>query len=136
MPCARRMIMIAVAAIGTTAASAQEFSLVWSSVDGGGTMFTTAGEFELSGTIGQPDAGAMGQDGFGLNSGFWSVVAPGVTCPADITGDGQIDMSDLALLISDFGCPGPDCAADIDGDGDSDLTDLSELLAQFGLPCP
>jgi len=36
----------------------QEFEISRSTVDGGGAMRSTGGEFELSGTIGQPDKSA------------------------------------------------------------------------------
>jgi hypothetical protein len=38
-------------------ASAQTYSIDWSTVDGGGT--STGGVYSVSGTLGQPDAGAM-----------------------------------------------------------------------------
>lgn len=37
-------------------------------------MRSTGGEFELSGTIGQPDAGKMSGGDFTLTGGFWAVV--------------------------------------------------------------
>ena len=58
-------------------------------------------------------------------------------CPADLNGDGVIDLADLGILLADFGCvaPGP-CPGDIDGDGDTDLADLGILLSEFGNACP
>ena len=58
-------------------------------------------------------------------------------CPADINGDGMVDLADLGILLADFGCvpPGP-CVGDIDADGDTDLADLGILLANFGMTCP
>jgi|GEM_PF-3890464 len=52
-------------------------------------------------------------------------------CTGDLDGDGAIGLSDLALLLADFGCTS-NCAADIQGDGVVDLNDLSLLLADFG----
>jgi hypothetical protein len=52
-------------------------------------------------------------------------------CPADFTGDGWINTSDLLYLLSGWGTP--DC--DLDGDGDTDTADLLLLLAAWG-PCP
>lgn len=54
--------------------SAGDFGLDWWTVDGGGVMRATGGEFELSGTVGQPDAGVMAGGDFELTGGFW--VAP------------------------------------------------------------
>ena len=59
---------------------AQNFDLSWYTVDGGGAVFTTGGSFELSGTIGQSDAGGPMTGGtFTLNGGFWPGAAPAGT---------------------------------------------------------
>ena len=67
-----------------------DYDLSWHSVDGGGVMFSTGGDFELSGTIGQPDAGGplSGPPGSGyeLTGGFWFALAPG-DCNSDGGGD-------------------------------------------------
>ncbi|MFN0136511.1 MAG: dockerin type I repeat-containing protein [Phycisphaerae bacterium] len=55
-------------------------------------------------------------------------------CPADLNGDAMINLSDLAILLGDFGVSGPS-AADIDGDGSVNLSDLATLLASFGSGC-
>ena len=47
------------------------YELAWSTVDGGGAMFGAGGGYSLSGTIGQPDAGAMSASGYTLFGGFW-----------------------------------------------------------------
>ncbi len=60
----------------------------------------------------------------------------GVPCPADLDGDGQIGLSDLSILLNNFGTTGASPAdGDLDADGDVDLTDLSALLGLFGTPC-
>ncbi len=51
--------------------------------------------------------------------------------PGDLDGDGDVDLSDLAILLADFGCPAA-CPGDADGDGDSDLSDLAIVLGNFG----
>jgi hypothetical protein len=61
----------------------------------------------------------------------WIGVPPVVPCPADLTGDGQVDLQDLGVVLAAFGVNGN---GDIDGDGDTDLSDLGVLLANFG-PC-
>ncbi|MBI5864184.1 MAG: hypothetical protein HZB38_06730 [Planctomycetes bacterium] len=53
--------------------------------------------------------------------------------PGDLDGDGDVDLADLAILLSDFGCTTPPCAGDINGDGVTDLGDLTILLANFGM---
>lgn len=65
------MIVAAVLALGaSSAALAQPFELSWYSVDGGGEIGSTGGTFEMSSTIGQPDAGAMTGGEFELTGGF------------------------------------------------------------------
>lgn len=59
-----------------------------------------------------------------------------VNQPEDFDRDGKIDLSDLAILLSNFGCQSPSqCDGDSDADGDVDLSDLSLLLALFGSDC-
>jgi hypothetical protein len=48
-----------------------EYDLSWYTVDGGGDVATMSDSYTLSGTIGQPDAGAMTGGTFSLNGGFW-----------------------------------------------------------------
>lgn len=57
-------------------------------------------------------------------------------CPGDLNGDRAVDLVDLGILLSDFGCTGGNCVGDVDGDGDTDLADLGILLANFGRVCP
>ena len=47
------------------------YQLTWSTVDGGGAMNSTGGAYSLSGTIGQPDAGASSAGAYTLVGGFW-----------------------------------------------------------------
>src|SRR5258706_1616196 len=53
---------------------AQNFSIDWYSIDGGGGTSTNT-QFSLTGTIGQPDAGHMSGGSFTLEGGFWGSVA-------------------------------------------------------------
>ncbi len=55
-------------------------------------------------------------------------------CPWDLSGDGEVNVADLLLLLADFGtCDGTQ--ADFDGDGCVTVVDLLALIANFG-PCP
>jgi hypothetical protein len=53
------------------AASPDQLTLPWWTVDGGGATFSTGGGYTLGGTIGQPDAGVLTGDGYILGGGFW-----------------------------------------------------------------
>src|SRR5262245_50210723 len=55
-------------------ANAQNYSIDWFTVDGGGGA-STGGVYSVSGTIGQPDAGRMSGGNFALEGGFWAILA-------------------------------------------------------------
>jgi hypothetical protein len=54
-----------------------------------------------------------------------------VPCPADLSGDGAVDASDLAMLLGAWGACGA-CAEDLDGDGMVAAADLAILLGSWG----
>jgi len=51
-----------------------QYSLDWTTIDGGGGT-STGGVYSVTGTIGQPDAGAMSGGPFTLQGGFWGAIA-------------------------------------------------------------
>jgi hypothetical protein len=53
---------------------AQPYSIDWYKIAGGGGV-STNGQYTLSGTIGQPDAGAMAGGNYSLTGGFWALYA-------------------------------------------------------------
>ncbi|RMF79271.1 MAG: hypothetical protein D6744_09270, partial [Planctomycetota bacterium] len=76
--------------------------------------------------------------GFDAHGDLWVTTVEGtvealIGRPEDLDGDGDVDLADLAILLSDFDCTGGGCAGDVDGDGDTDLSDLAMLLANFGV---
>ena len=54
--------------------SAQNYSIDWFTIDGGGGT-STGGVYSVSGTIGQPDAGALSGGSYTLVGGFWGIVS-------------------------------------------------------------
>ncbi len=71
---------------------------------------------------------------FNVSTGgnYWRYGAAPV-CPADVNGDGQIDINDLVMLIGAWGpCPvNVACPADINGDGFVNTVDLLRLIADW-----
>jgi hypothetical protein len=62
--------------LSTSALAAGDYQMSWWTIDnGGGTLQSSGGQYELSGTIGQWDAGASTSEGdYTLNGGFWAVM--------------------------------------------------------------
>lgn len=81
--------------LGAGAALAQTgggYDLSWGTVDGGGGS-GTGGSYQLSGSIGQPDASAASSGGgYSLSGGFWA------EAPAANSGAGDADKIYLPLL--------------------------------------
>ena len=58
-------------------------------------------------------------------------------CPADLDGDMDVDLSDLAQLLGNYGTTSGATyeMGDLNGDGAVQLSDLAELLAHYGTTC-
>ncbi|HNO77194.1 MAG TPA: hypothetical protein PKN33_03960 [Phycisphaerae bacterium] len=115
--------------------SAGELDLRWRTVDSGGG-YSAGGEFEIEGTAGQPDAGAMTGGSFALAGGFWSAATQNVAIPGDCDGDGEVDLDDHADVIACLSGPSAGvnagCACfDFDLEGDTDLRDFANLQMVF-----
>ena len=132
------IMLILASALATAGAVAEELTIDWWTIDGGGEMSTTGGDFELSGTVGQSDAGAAMTGGaFELTGGFWVGAAEDEPCFGDLDGDNDIDLADLAQLLGGYGTTSGASYedGDLDGDGDVDLADLAGLLGVYGESC-
>ena len=139
--CITVLLMLALAG---AAALTDDFDVDWYTIDGGGEMWTTGGDFELSGTIGQPDAGVMTGGDFELAGGFWPGGAAEPFCHGDIYppgGDGVVNLDDLAQLLGHFGMTSGatyedgDIYPPPDGNGAVNLDDLAELLGHYNVVC-
>lgn len=64
------LLIVLVAAASLTLAQANPISLSWWTADGGGGV-SRGGQYTLSATTGQPDAGEMGNGRYTLLSGYW-----------------------------------------------------------------
>lgn len=117
------------------------FDIPWYTIDSGGAILTSGGEFEISGTIGQPDAGEPMTGGeFTINGGFWpGAAASSAGVCGDFDLDGDVDLGDFAVFSQCFAgafnppavtCP-PGVDADCDDDGDVDLGDFAVFSQNF-----
>jgi C1A family cysteine protease len=61
----------------------------------------------------------------------------GAECFGDLDGDDDVDLNDLATLLSHYGMASGAVYedGDLDEDGDVDLTDLASLLSVYGTTC-
>jgi len=93
-------------------------------IDGGGGQ-SIGGQYKLTGTVGQPDANYSESGNYGLLGDFWpggplcfvdfeqySTFAEywletGSNLPADLNGDGVVDIYDLKIFVDEwlFVCP-------------------------------
>jgi hypothetical protein len=133
------------------------YALDWWTVDGGGSMFGTGAPFELSGTLGQPDAGAVALTGggFELVGGFWAGAAASSPIHiGDLDCDGTYgylsfgDINPFVQYLSDFSAwqaTYPNCPpqnGDINGDGTygrlsfEDINPFVALLSTPPAPAP
>lgn len=123
------------AAFAVAGAGEPVFELSRSTMDGGGYMSSSGGEFELAGTIGQPDAGVLKGGDFTLAGGFWFEIPLG-----DCEDDGDVDLLDFDQFR---GCAtGPDRAPptgncvcfDVDRSDTVDLADFYIIQSTYTGP--
>lgn len=133
------------AVLGLTGFVTAAYEITWSTIDGGGGT-STGGGYELTGTIGQPDAtapGALTGGTISVTGGFW-VQFP-LTCssysPFDFDHDCDVDSADLATFLTCVSGPNlpdngtPLCTGvDIDHDGDVDQLDYAKFQICFSGP--
>ncbi len=130
----RILVACVVSMIFAVPASAQPYEISWYTIDGGGGT-SSGGGFELSGTIGQHDAGAtLSAGAFELAGGFWSGVLLAPPCPADLNNDGLLDFFDLQAFLNAFSANDP--LADFINDGLFDFFDVQAFLNAFSAGCP
>lgn len=62
--------------------------------------------------------------------------APGPVCVGDVDGDGFVNVTDLGIMLSNYGTGTLPEQGDLNGDGAVNLSDLGLLLVSYGVPCP
>jgi hypothetical protein len=124
------LILMALGTAGMT--YAQDYTIGHYTVDGGGAMRSAGGDYELSGTIGQPEAGQMTGATYALTGGFWFEQPPG-----DCNADGLVNLLDHGDFVPCLDGPGltwtdPACRCfDLDRDDDIDLRDFAVFTGAF-----
>ncbi|MFC1879593.1 hypothetical protein ACFLZW_06725 [Chloroflexota bacterium] len=69
------LILLASLLLTTTALAAEGYQISWWKVaNGGGTIQSEGGQYVLSSTIGQWDAGSATGNGTAFDGGFWAVM--------------------------------------------------------------
>jgi hypothetical protein len=116
------------------AAGNDVFEIAWSTLDGGGGVLTGDG-FELSATIGQPDAVSQLTDGaYVLEGGYW--VSGGgsgrIRCRPDLNEDDFLDFFDYDAFINRYE---RGFMADYNQDGFVDFFDYDAFVADFERGC-
>lgn len=128
----------AVNASGAVVGTSSDNAFLWNA--GGltdlNTLVPTGSGWELRTAWAINDQGQIA--GSGLHNGQPRAFLLTPACDGDLTGDGAVDLADLAQLLSNYGMTSGAAYndGDLDGDGDVDLSDLAALLALYGTPCP
>jgi CSLREA domain-containing protein len=94
-------VMLALGVVGSAQASLSgDEDIPWWTVDGGGGT-SSGGDYAVSGTIGQPDAGEMSGGDYTLSGGFWvrTIVQQDLLPVNSLNdpGDGVCDVSECTL---------------------------------------
>jgi hypothetical protein len=114
------------------AQSGGPYDLTWSNVGAGGSA--SGGSYMLTGSAGQPDAGALSGGSYTLTGGFWGG-GPSCLLPEDIDGDGQVTVLDIQADASAWRMANPAFPYDQNNDGDVDVQDIMLVAAAFGNAC-
>lgn len=132
---------VALALFAAAGTHAQDYAIDWHTIDGGGEMWSTGGTYELGGTIGQPDAGAMTGAGpggtYSLTGGFWAL--PPCWCLSDMNNDGKRNGDDIQAFVDCMTGGGSNCAcADLDTNSVLNMTDVTMFVSGLlaGAACP
>ena len=116
------LLMFGITALTTFVSSGFcDYQIVWSTIDGGGGR-SAGGQYVLTGTIGQPDAGYSASGNYELLGGFWPGgplcfvdfpdftrfaeywLETGSNLPPDLDGNGIVNLYDLKLFVDEWLC--------------------------------
>jgi hypothetical protein len=121
----RLLLMLGIAALMFfTSIGFSDYKIIWCTIDGGGGL-SAGGDYDLMGTIGQPDAGYSAGGDYELLGGFWP---GGPLC--------FVDFDDFARFAEYWFETGPDLPADLYEDNEVDYFDLRIFADQWLYYCP
>lgn len=131
-----RLMFIFAIGNASSVALGQPYAIDSYTIDAGGGM-SIGGAYELSGTIGQHDAGGVLTGGpLELVGGFWPGAGAGACNVADFAPPyGTLDFTDVIAFLTAFSTMQPE--ADLSPPaGVFDFTDVITFLSAFGAGCP
>jgi hypothetical protein len=105
-----------------------DYRIVWSTIDGGGGR-SSGGQYMLTGTIGQPDAGHSQGGRYELLGGFWL----GGPLPPSLC---FVDFDSLSRFVQQWLYTGTGLAADLNHDDKVNFRDYAILAGLWLDPCP
>jgi hypothetical protein len=71
-----QLVLAMCACLAATTAGSADYAVTWWATAGGGGT-STAGNYVISGTVGQPDTGCSTGGSYTVEGGFWCIVADG-----------------------------------------------------------
>ena len=77
------------------------YDLTWNTIDGGGGDLAGSG-YVLKGTVGQPDAGLMGGNGYELGGGYWNLAEELPVCYANCDNVGGLTANDFQCFLNAY----------------------------------
>lgn len=93
------------------------------------------GSCEFTSCAGCTDSTACNYDGTATIDDGSCEFASCAPCLGDLNDDGMRNVTDILLMLSDFGCSGGLCNGDLDGDNQTAASDFLIILSLFGTSC-
>ncbi|MEZ6317388.1 MAG: hypothetical protein R3B49_01350 [Phycisphaerales bacterium] len=122
------------AAMAGPRSSGGGYVIDWYTMDGGGGT-SSGGVYELSGTIGQPDAAPpLAGGAYDLEPGFWPGAGVLNHCLCDLDYNGVLNLDDIDAFATGF--IAGNLAVDFDFNGVLNLDDIDAFAQCFLHGCP
>lgn len=121
----KRLILLTIVTCTLTAPAFCDYEITSYTIDGGGGK-STGGQYSLTGTIGQPDAGNSSSGGdYHLGGGF-------------LTGNGgcTVNLTDLMIIADQWLATGEGYTADLDDNKQVDFADFATFSYWWYDTCP